>query len=340
MEQEIKLLQKDSFIQLIQHLLEKGQQVYAPTKKDGKIGYSKISQADEVLTGNYPLPKVSAKAIIFPRVEKLFSYSKSKEGVITEDFNADKVPYKVVIGLRPCDAAGFVTVDTTFSADPADFIIKTRMARTTVIGVSCATADDYCFCTSIGGGPGNKKGSDILLTPIKNGDYLAEILTEKGETIVNEFPGLFGKIDGEKKEDYLAKVPVKFDQTHLYDKINAAFNTELFDEQAMRCIGCGACAYVCPTCTCFDIQDETKGLKGQRLRCWDTCGSKLFTLHTSGHNPRSTQGQRWRQRLMHKFSYLKDNLNLTGCEGCGRCSRNCPADMNLAEHLKQITELS
>lgn len=340
MEQEIKLLQKDSFIQLIQRLLEKGQQVYAPTKQGGKIGYSKISQADEVLTGDYPLPKVSAKPIIFPRVEKLFSYSKSKEGVVTEDFNADKVPYKVVIGLRPCDAAGFVTVDTTFSSAPADFILKTRMDHTTVIGVSCATADDYCFCTSVGGGPGNKKGSDILLTPIKNSDYLAEILTEKGEKIVNEFRELFGKPGDEHKEDYLAKVPVKFDRTNLYDKINASFNTSIFDEQAMRCIGCGACAYVCPTCTCFDIQDETKGLKGQRLRCWDTCGSKLFTLHTSGHNPRSTQGQRWRQRLMHKFSYLKDNLNLTGCEGCGRCSRNCPADMNLAEHLKQITELS
>jgi sulfhydrogenase subunit beta (sulfur reductase) len=340
MEQEIKLLQKESFIQLIQHLLDRGQQVYAPTRQGGKIGYSRISQTDEVLTGDYPLPKVSAKSIIFPRVEKLFSYSKSKEGVVTEDFNADKVPYKVVIGLRPCDAAGFVTIDTTFSAAPADFILKTRMDRTTVIGVSCATADDYCFCTSIGGGPGNKKGSDILLTQIKNGDYLAEILTEKGEKILNEVPELFGKTGGDKKGDHLANVPVKFDQTHLYDKINAAFNTGIFDEQAMRCIGCGACAYVCPTCTCFDIQDETKGPKGQRLRCWDTCGSKLFTLHTSGHNPRSTQGQRWRQRLMHKFSYLNDNLNLTGCEGCGRCSRNCPADMNLAEHLKQITELS
>jgi len=339
MPQEIKLLKKDSYSKLIQKLLDNGQQVFAPTKKNGSVNYTVISSADEVLTGDYPLPKMSAKSIVFPRTEKLFSYVKNKEGVEVKDFDVESIPNRVVVGLRPCDAAGFVAVDTTFRVAPQDVILTTRMDRTTVIAVSCNTADDYCFCTSIGGGPGSTKGSDMLLTQTKEGDYIAEILSEKGKKVVALAPELFAEINGQKKEDNLANVPVKFDSTNLYEKINAAFNTSIFDEQALRCIGCGSCAYVCPTCTCFDMQDESKGLQGRRVRGWDSCGFKLFTLHTSGHNPRDTQGQRWRQRLMHKFSYMKDNLNLTGCEGCGRCSRGCPADMNLAEHIKQITEL-
>jgi ferredoxin len=89
-------------------------------------------------------------------------------------------------------------------------------------------------------------------------------------------------------------------------------------------------------CSCFDIQDEGTNKKGDRLRCWDSCGFSLFTLHTSGHNPRSTQSERWRQRVMHKFSYMPEQSGMLGCVGCGRCSMSCPADMNLKEQLLEI----
>ena len=142
------------------------------------------------------------------------------------------------------------------------------------------------------------------------------------------------------KEKFLANVPVKFDVDTLVPKAQNSFESPVWLEQSLRCIGCGACAYVCPTCACFDMQDETTGSKGQRVRCWDSCGFGLFTLHTSGHNPREVQSQRWRQRIMHKFSYMPDRLSVYGCTGCGRCSRACPVDMNILENLISIQEVT
>lgn len=333
-----KLISKASLEKLVSQLSAEGNIIYAPVKKDDQVNFEKNSSLKE-MAEDYILTVQSAKSVVFPKVEKLFDYETTRDGAKIKDIDFSAIPEIVLLGARPCDAAAFGNLNAVFTWDYNDNIFITRLKRTTIIGISCSKFDEYCFCTSVGLNPGGTKGSDILLTKIDDNNYLAEIITEKGKEILTKHPDLFEPSPDVEKEKYIADVPEHFNLKEIGENLKDFFESDIWLEQSLRCLGCGACAFVCPTCACFDIQDECSGKCGSRLRCWDSCGFSLFTLHTSGHNPREVQSQRWRQRIMHKFSYMPDRLNVTGCVGCGRCSRACPADMNLLEHMIKLAEV-
>lgn len=335
-----RLVRKDSLEKLFDTLRQNKRTIYAPVLKNGKVSFKTVESFLSV-NEDFIQTTQSSKEVVFPRVEKLLDYTKIDKEISVKGFDYQSIPETILWGVRPCDAIGFGALNSIFNWDYKDEIYNTRLSKTTVLSFSCSKSDDYCFCTSVGGNPGNTAGSDILFTQLGvKGDFLAEIVTEKGFSIVSMASDLFEKSPDIEKEKFLAEVPVRFNQEEIRGKLEKFFGSDQWVEQSLKCLGCGACAYVCPTCACFDIQDEAHGRSGSRLRCWDSCGYSQFTLHTSGHNPREVQSQRWRQRIMHKFSYMPDRLSVYGCTGCGRCSRACPADMNILEHLISIQEVT
>ena len=326
-------LSHEALFGLFSALRKDGRRLLAPVDADGRVELNEVEVPPQVAK-NYIQTILSAKEVVFPKVERLLSYTIAPGQVELKDAEPRQVP-TVLFGVRPCEAKAFAALDAVFNWDYRDTFFNARIASMALIGMSCTRADDACFCTSVGGGPGDTAGSDLLLTPIEGG-YIAEILTGKGKAIQNLAPELFQPGNGEDKTAAVAKVDQVFDQPAFTGKLPGLFETDVWVEQSLRCIGCGACAFVCPTCVCFDIQEEADPKKGERLRCWDSCGFHMFTRHASGHNPREVQSARWRQRVYHKFSYYPERYNMLGCVGCGKCTRACPVDMNLKEHLVEI----
>jgi sulfhydrogenase subunit beta (sulfur reductase) len=336
MENSRKLIRKQSLEKLYNNL-SVSHKVYAPVVAPDKQIEYKYNPGFSDVTFDHIRSTLSVKNVVFPKVENLFYYTNSKTESTVKDIDLNNIPEVVLWGAHPCDNAAFDILRSIFCWDIKDEFFQKRLDKLVVIGLACHTSDEYCFCTSVGLAPDSDRGSDILLSRLQGGDYQAEILTEKGENIFNTYKDLFENVSGEKV--VITSVKQKFRHEQVTEKLAGAFEHPFWIENSLRCIGCGACAYVCPTCACFDIQDETRGKEGKRYRSWDSCGFGLFTLHTSGHNPRHVQSQRWRQRIMHKFSYMPDRNESLGCVGCGRCSSGCPVDMNIAEQLEALQNI-
>jgi ferredoxin len=296
------------------------------------------------------MPKLSAKEVVFPQTECLLKYSYNKDTVNPEQvevsLEASNPHHKTVIwGIRPCDVAGISFLEKVFTSNGYhDPYFKSRRKECVIVAVGCRHPEATCFCTAVGGSPAEAPGADLLLTRIDN-EYGAEILSERGKDLINE--DLFstpakGKIESIKQAKQAAcnEMPFRLEESlpAVADKILQAFEFPYWKEATTACISCGICTYVCPTCYCFNIADEARGMEGERLRCWDTCMSYTYTLEASGHNPRIIKYQRYRNRINHKFSYLITNNDIVGCTGCGRCIKECPANIDLRHIVAHLLE--
>ena len=337
MDIEYKWTTRTLLDQLVTKLSGEKVMIYGPVTKDELTEFAEVASFSDINT-EVVNTNQSAKSVVFPKYESLFQIIREKGSISLIQNELEKLPEIVTIGTRPCDARGLQVLNTIFDGEIKDQIYLGRLSKLTTISIACTNHDNYCFCTSLQSGPGSVDGSDILLTPDEEDGFFVEVITEKGKKIVESLPDCFEEAKDFDKESHLAKVPVVFDSSKFLGKLGDRFEDAVWVEQSLRCIGCGTCAYVCPTCGCFDIQDVSTPGMTQRKRSWDSCGFDLFTLHASGHNPRNIQSKRWRQRIFHKFQYMPESDNVAGCVGCGRCSRTCSVDMNLKTHLTKLAD--
>jgi ferredoxin len=331
-------ISKDKWSQGLESLTE-SYQLFGPVKEAEFHNFKELDkgQAPDLSCLN---TRLSPKSIIYPQSQALFKYSldESREDHhIMQEVDTEYSP-KAVIGIRPCDARAFLLVghnfDTPEYKDP--YWINAYEA-TTLVGMACDSPCSSCFCTTAGCGPFHEEGLDVLLAD--TGDaYLAKALTDKGEKLL-EAAGwntaadadAAGKLLDSMKQEAESKIStfVNTDQLKQIDT-NELYNASFWEEVSFSCINCGTCTFVCPTCWCFDIQDENRGKSGCRMRNWDSCMYPLFTLHGSGHNPRGTKLHRVRQRFMHKLKYYVDKYDVgIQCVGCGRCIRSCPVNIDI-----------
>ena len=323
-------------------LVASGRRVIAPTGDGGLVLFRTTGSADGIRVDGFGNTRWSPKEHLFPQSEALFSYRMLGNDVTIEPSPPGREE-QVLFGVRPCDAAGLARLDEMFMNPRPDELYADRRARTAVVAFACDSARPECFCTAVGGSPGGTEGADVQMVRLDSG-WLVRALTAKGFEVVEPAAGGWpaaSEHDWEAAAEAWERVEAGIARSSLSADVPAAlagaFDRPLWDLVAERCLGCGICAYVCPSCSCFDIADEASARCGTRCRSWDTCGFASFTKHASGHNPRATQPARYRQRVLHKFAYFPlEHENRFMCVGCGRCVALCPVGLDVHRSVETL----
>ena len=334
---KIYKLHKEKLGEFLQKLSEEFA-VYAPVESDGVSAFIELEPGQEPaleLTRTQRPPK----EVFYPQTEIMLHFDKDE--VQSTEYKGKPI---AVFGVRPCDAKSFVIIERVF-VEPKydDTYWSARRNGALVFTLACNEPLQSCFCNWMNGGPFDNTGSDVLITDIGD-EYLLEPISEDGEKYLAGNDILEKATEAnvkaaqnvrKKAESSMSKAP-KLDT--LKETLDSLWNEPFWEEISAKCLGCAACTFSCPTCYCFDIQDESRRGKGARIRLWDTCQMPLFTKEGSGHNPRPTQKDRLRQRYMHKFSYMVETQDEFGCVGCGRCVSFCPVNIDVRSFITGILE--
>jgi len=319
-------------------VLVKDYSVVAPAKRNGLLEFQKITDiGDDIIKAidNDELPYKSPKEFLFPQLEKLMVFNNGCN--LVEEEVEDKT---VIIGVKPCDLEGLKVLTAVFSEGKyKDEKVIKRRENIILVGTGCRSKKPGCFCDERGVDKNFSKDCDIFIEKpdgygknyefysfTDTGDYVLDKFASKGlvADAVMDIPKSKPEAESQK-----AQLIIEADENTLFNKID-------WGKIAEKCMGCGTCTYICPTCHCFDFKDVLEDGKAVRYRCWDSCMYPKFTLHASGHNPRPSKKERYRQRILHKYIYVKKNFGYIACTGCGRCIRSCPAGMNIKSVVHEI----
>ncbi len=332
-----KVIEKKQLQSLIEELARE-YDVFAPVKRKDIVSFERLVSEDKPCL-DFRNSKKPPKDMFLPQTETLFTYRPGKKEM--ELANVPIVDRKrLLLGVRPCDARSFVLADKFLSMGEHEDSYLERRKATIVLGLACNAPLTTCFCTSMGGKPFGKDGIDVLLQDVDD-KFLMETVTEKGKELVEKISWLKDaeQADIEKakglSETAEGSLRPEFSVKDVSKNLDGMFDDAFWSQVSRKCLGCGICTFLCPTCCCFDILDEETEEK--RVRIWDSCQFPFFTLQGSGHNPRPSEKERLRQRIMHKFNYSVKNYGENFCVGCGRCVQECPVNLDIRDIARTIS---
>lgn len=280
------------------------------------------------------------KDLLFPQTQKMYRYGFDDEGSAFIDpiHDADDT---VLFGLRSCDMRSIECMDDVFlSKGYDDEFYGSRRERLTTVAIACAEVAETCFCDSMGLNPNAAPGADIQLSPLADGSgYVVAAQTGKGEAALVGWSEFLERESGEGAQGtplLSTSCTLKVNAEGIKTRLDGMFEHPLWDEVSKKCITCGTCTFVCPTCHCFDIGQENKMRDGERFRCWDSCMFSSYTEMAGHHNPRADKTSRVRQRFMHKLCFFEDRYGKSLCVGCGRCVEKCPVALDITVLIDEI----
>lgn len=334
-------LQKKHFNDFINHLLKLNKIVAPVAKGYNNYAFEEINSGEDISLDYIPtiLPP---KKYLMPQHETLVEYKvddhQKMEAIVEYE------PF-IIFGVHTCDIAGIQSLNLVFADKPKDLHYLFRKNKMTIIGFECNNyCDDYASCAAMGNhNPGG--GFDLFMSDLGN-YYLIQVQTNIGEELVEntgfleeataEQLNALDKLREQKRKTFKNEFGIELNKVEkLFDEKS---DHPVWDEIGDKCVSCGNCTNVCPTCYCFDVVDiPNLDLKsGKRIRVWDSCQNEPFAEVAGGENFREKRKDRQRHRFYRKFKYHNDRYSRFFCTGCGRCSRTCMAEINLIDTIKRL----
>ncbi|MFH1855648.1 MAG: 4Fe-4S dicluster domain-containing protein [Candidatus Omnitrophota bacterium] len=337
-------LRKEDLAEFVKYL-KKSYKVVAPVKKENQFVFADIEDPGQMCLEYLPtiLPP---KKYFFPQEQKLGSF---KMGEVSMSKTAVEIEPMVIFGVHTCDIEGIECLDVVFNDTPPDPYFRKRKKNIFLIGYECMKmCDEYATCVAMDTHI-PKAGYDIMITAIDD-KYILYVNSREADELVKKCP-LFEKdlddstikaeLDKARKAKLVNfKTPLEAGFKELNKIFKKSYDSKVWEDVGKRCVSCGNCTAVCPTCYCFDIYDEVKldMSGGDRKRVWDSCQLEDFAVVAGGENFRKERSSRQRHRYYRKFDYPVSKHNKFFCVGCGRCTRTCMADISLIETVNDLTK--
>jgi len=311
-------------------LKELGYTVIAPVKR-GDVHVLAVVKDPSSIDLNFVRTVNSPKHFLYTMEEPLFRWRRTSSGLIFEEIAPATKPC-AFLGIKPCDANAISLLDEVLGTWCRDPYYLARRSSSFVIVYDCRHKDQYCFCESVGHRQ-PAKGSYDLWVVEDGGEVYIGIGTNRGFSVVRKL-----RVERSARVPVIRRLGTDRIPRNLLEKLGELYEADAWEDLSSRCLLCGGCTSSCPTCTCFDMRDEPEPdlEQGVRFRTWTSCVLRSFTMVAGGRVVRKSREERFKFRYFHKLVFSRTRFGRYLCVGCGRCSAQCPAGIDMVEVVSKV----